>query len=91
MKRLFKLLQKNSSISRKRFVNQRGQILVEYLLLMVIAVACATLLTKGLVGRGDDSNRGIVIKQWDRIIHIIGNDLPDCAKQTSFTNANCPP
>lgn len=72
-------------------MNSSGQILVEYLLLMVIAVACATLLIKALVGRGDDSNRGMVIKQWDRIIHVIGNDLPDCEKQTDFGTANCPP
>lgn len=71
--------------------NQKGQILVEYLLLMVIAVACATILVKNLIGRGpDDQNTGVFIKQWDKIIHIIGNDLPDCANQTNFTNAKCP-
>ncbi len=71
--------------------SNKGQILVEYILLMVIAVSCATLLTKKLVGRGDDSSRGIVIKQWDRIINAIGNDLPDCTKQTSYNSPNCPP
>jgi hypothetical protein len=72
--------------------NQAGQILVEYLLLLVIAVGCATLLIKGLVGRGDaGTNQGMIVKQWDRILHIIGNDLPDCAKQTSFNSPNCPP
>ncbi len=72
--------------------NQAGQILVEYLLLMVIAIACATLMIKALVGRGETgSNRGMITKQWDRILHVIGHDLPDCAKQTDFTNPNCPP
>ncbi len=70
--------------------NQAGQILVEYMLLMVIAVGCATLLVNGLVGRGDGAKQGMLIKQWDHIIHIIGNDLPDCAKQTDFNTANCP-
>jgi hypothetical protein len=68
--------------------NKSGQILVEYLLLMVIAIACATLLTKKLISRGDD--QGIVIKQWNNIIKIIGNDIPDCAKQVDFKNPNCP-
>ncbi len=79
--------------SKHRFLNnQAGQILVEYLLLMVIAVACATLLVKGLVGRGaEGSGRGIIVQQWDRILHIIGNDLPDCSKQTNFGTPNCPP
>ena len=71
--------------------NKSGQILVEYMLLMVIAVGCATLLVKGLIGRGDEGSRGAIIQQWDRILHIIGNDLPDCAKQTDFNTANCPP
>lgn len=73
-----------------KFFNKRGQILVEYLLLMVIAVACATIMIKGLVGRSD-AKPGVVIKQWDKVIHIIGNDLPDCSKQKDFNSANCPP
>ncbi|MBC7420018.1 MAG: hypothetical protein H7328_04755 [Bdellovibrio sp.] len=79
---------------KPRFLNnQTGQILVEYLLLMVIAIACATILTKSLVGRGSEgskSGQGMIIKQWDRILHVIGNDIPDCAKQTSFGTPNCP-
>ncbi|MBC7465847.1 MAG: hypothetical protein H7256_07630 [Bdellovibrio sp.] len=76
---------------KKATPNNKGQILVEYLLLLVIAIACATLITKGLVGRGDDANRGIIVKQWDKIIRILGNDVPDCAKQKDFKTANCPP
>ena len=57
--------------------NNKGQILVEYLLLMVIAVGCATLLTKSLIGRGD-SNQGMIIKAWDGILKNIANDIPDC-------------
>ena len=71
--------------------SNRGQILVEYLLLMIIAVSCATLLTKTLVGRGDDAGRGIVIKAWDKIINAIGNDLPDCPNQTDFSKPTCTP
>ena len=75
---------------KKMKKNNRGQILVEYLLLLVISVACATLLTKKLISRGDTP--GIIINQWDRILKVIGNDLPDCAKQTDFSQkANCPP
>jgi hypothetical protein len=71
--------------------NRRGQILVEYILLMVISVSCAALLTKALVGRGDDGQRGIVIKQWDKILKVIGNDLPDCSNQADFGKPSCPP
>jgi hypothetical protein len=58
---------------------------------MVIAVSCATLLINGLVGRGDGDQRGVVIKAWDKMIKVIGNDLPDCSNQTNFKSPTCPP
>jgi|GEM_PF-1876980 len=78
-----------NSLKNISFKNNRGQILVEYLLLMVIAVACATLLTKSLIGRGD-SNQGMIIKAWNGILKNISNDLPDCENQTDLTTPNCP-
>ena len=79
----------------KTLKNQNGQILVEYLLLMVIAIACAAALTNKLIGRNGTeasnySEAGIIIKQWHKIISIIGNDIPDCATQTNFSSAKCP-
>lgn len=77
--------------SKHRFLNNRaGQILVEYMLLVVIATGIATFLIKAFIGRGADGDRGMIIEQWDRIITIIGNDLPDCSKQTSFSSPTCP-
>ena len=73
----------------KSVSNQRGQILVEYLLLMVIAVACSTILTKQLIDRG--SNPGIIIKNWNSILKTLANDVPDCSKQINYNTANCPP
>lgn len=70
--------------------NKRGQVIVEYLLIMVLMVAIAATLTKKLVGRGDDDNQGVIVKSWGRMIKAIGNDLPDCAKQTSYNTPNCP-
>lgn len=74
----------------KTFNNNKGQILVEYLLLMVIAIAVATLLTKQLVSRNDQSP-GMIIRQWHQIIRSIGNDVPDCANQKDFKKPSCPP
>jgi hypothetical protein len=75
----------------KNLRNQSGQILVEYILLLLIAVSCAMILTTSLVGRRTDvENSGILIKSWHKIITVIGNDLPDCSLQTDFSSANCP-
>lgn len=77
------------SVYRNPVKNNKGQILVEYLLLMVIVIGCATLLTKSLVNRSD-SNPGMIIKVWDGIIKNIANDLPDCENQVDFSIPNCP-
>lgn len=70
--------------------NNRGQVIVEYLLIMVLMVAIASFLTKKLVGRGDEDGQGIIVKSWSRMIKAVGNDLPDCSKQTNFNTPNCP-
>jgi len=77
--------------NRKILKNQSGQILVEYILLLLIAVSCAMILTTSLVGRRSDvGDSGILIKSWHKIITAIGNDLPDCPGQTNFETPNCP-
>lgn len=71
--------------------NNSGQILVEYILLLLIAVSSAMILTTALVGRrADVDNSGIIIKSWHKIITAIGNDLPDCPNQRDFNSPNCP-
>lgn len=57
-------------------MNSRGQIVVEYVLLLVIAVGIAAFLTKSLVSR-DLDNGGVLTMKWHAIINTIGSDLPD--------------
>jgi uncharacterized protein (UPF0333 family) len=57
-------------------MNNRGQIVVEYILLLVIAVGLAALLTKQLVSRNTD-DPGIITSKWFQILKDIGKDLPD--------------
>ena len=55
---------------------ERGQIVVEYILLLVIGVAVATLITSTMVSR-DPSNPGFLIAKWLAIIKTIGADTSD--------------
>lgn len=57
--------------------SKSGQVLVEYLLLMVIAIGLSTVLTKKLISR-KDTETGIITSAWDRILKQIGHDIPDC-------------
>lgn len=72
-----------------RYSNNKGQVLVEYLLLMVMVIGIATLLTKSLISRSD-TKPGLIIDAWNGIIKNISNDLPDCQNQTSLSTPNCP-
>lgn len=56
--------------------NQRGQIVLEYVLLLVVAVAMAALLTTTLVSRNPEST-GMIVLKWYQIIQTIGADPAD--------------
>lgn len=57
-------------------LNSRGQILVEYVLLLIIAVVVAALIISAMVSRNPDEP-GFLVQKWDQIIRFIGNDMPD--------------
>lgn len=52
-----------------------GQLVIEYALLLVVAVMLAVIITRQMVSRGE--NPGFVIATWQAIITTIGADLPD--------------
>ncbi len=56
--------------------DQSGQVIIEYVLLMVIAVTRAVTLTKELVSRNPDSP-GVLVSAWQNILGTVGDDLPD--------------
>ena len=53
-----------------------GQVVVEYVLLLVASVVLAMLITRLMVGR-DPGNPGFVISAWNSIVEEIGADKPD--------------
>ena len=54
----------------------KGQILLEYILLLTIGVTVATLLTSRLVSRSPDSP-GVIISKWSQLIQLVGEDIGD--------------
>lgn len=57
-------------------LNKRGQIVVEYVLLLTIAVTISALLVKQLVGR-EDEEPGILVRQWHVLMRSVAEDIPD--------------
>lgn len=56
-----------------------GQIVVEYVLLLVVGVSIAALITTTLVSRNPD-NPGFLVKKWVDMINLIGEDTADDLK-----------
>lgn len=54
---------------------QSGQVVIEYVLLLVIAASLAALIVRQLASRGDDP--GVLVRKWSQIQSEIGKDLPD--------------
>jgi hypothetical protein len=67
----------HTSFSEKVKTGQnKGQIVVEYVLLLLVAVLLATLITRAMVSRNSDKP-GFVIQAWQGIISFIADDTPD--------------
>jgi hypothetical protein len=56
-----------------------GQIVVEYILLLVIGVGVASIITSMMVSR-DPNRPGFLITKWVDILKDIGADTPDDLK-----------
>ncbi len=64
---------KKSNSCMKKLKSNKGQIIVEYMLLLVIAVAVATLIVSQVSSRSE-TNPGFLIVKWRQIIQAIGTD-----------------
>jgi hypothetical protein len=56
----------------------RGQIVVEYVLILVVVISVAFLITKLTVNRDTDSP-GFIVSRWNSMINAVGKDKPDSA------------
>lgn len=59
-----------------RGVGQKGQIVVEYVLLLIIGMLIVATLLSQLVKR-DASNPGMLVAKWQALLQVIGSDVPD--------------
>ena len=70
-------LESPPEVTPKAILRQnKGQLIVEYVLLIFIVVTACALLTRMLVGRGDGNN-GVVITKWSQLLNMVGQDVGD--------------
>ena len=69
--------QRNAKVSlRQPISSESGQIIVEYVLLLVVAIAIAALITKAMIS-SDPGNPGFVFSTWSKVNQAIGADTAD--------------
>ena len=83
---LFWVMRGRTALRSKRFdemkssysfkVPTSGQIVVEYVLLLVIGVTVALIITSLMVSRNPESP-GFIIQKWVEILQVIGGDSAD--------------
>ncbi len=61
--------------SRSVLKNQDGQVIVEYVLLLIALISIAFIITGGLIGTGGEP--GFIVKTWSGVIKTIAQDLPE--------------
>ncbi len=69
-------LLKFTEITKKR-QRRLGQVVVEYVILLMVAVAVSSLAVKSCVRRTEGDEAGSVIVYWDGLLKTIGRDLAD--------------
>lgn len=62
--------------SRNHTNRQSGQIVVEYVLLLAIAIIVAALIVRAMISP-DTGSPGFVLRTWDEIVIAIGADHAD--------------
>lgn len=56
--------------------NKQGQVIVEYVLLLMIAVSIAALVVKQLGSRSPDEP-GLIVLKWQQVLQAVAKDIPD--------------
>ena len=60
----------------RAFKNHRGQIVVEYVLLLIVLLSLATIIVEATVSRSP-GGEGFVVQKWMELIQVISGDYPD--------------
>lgn len=64
------------SLNNKGLLNNKGQLIVEYVLLLSIAAVIAAIIV-GKLGSRNEDEPGAIIKGWTAVIKSIAEDKPD--------------
>mgnify|MGYP006872383159 CR=1 FL=1 len=67
------------------YKNNRGQLIVEYVLLLSIAAVVSAIVVSKLASRDPDSP-GAIVSGWSKVVQSIGTDVVDDCLKPSCPN-----
>lgn len=75
----FKIIPNYKNSLNMKFLNSQGQIVVEYVLLLLVATAIAVIVMTTLVKRdsSEPENSGALIKKWRTLQDGVAKDMQD--------------
>lgn len=65
---------------KKTRKKQRGQLVIEYVLLLAMVTTIGMLFITLMIGRGGvgpGGTPGLIVQQWMALVNAVANDLPD--------------
>lgn len=74
-------------MSQLKALGQKGQVAVEYILLLTVAVIVAFLIVNSMVSR-EEGEEGFLIKAWQSMLTTMGSDYADDHRVPDDPNAN---
>lgn len=61
---------------KQSFANRSGQVVIEYILLMVVMAGIGAFIVRSIVSRNADEP-GLIVAKWNQILQVIANDNPE--------------
>ncbi len=57
---------------------QKGQLIIEYVLLLTVVTVLAGTLISAMIGQSDDpSSQGLIVRKWTQVVQAIASDVID--------------
>lgn len=68
----------NINQKAKSKTDEKGQLIIEYVLLLTMVTVLAGILISGMIGQSDDpASQGLIVRKWSQVVQAIASDVID--------------
>lgn len=71
-------ISKKSRLNFKKLSDQKGQLIIEYVLLLSVVTVLAGVFIGQMIGKSDDpASQGLIVRKWSQVVQAIASDVID--------------